>query len=212
MANQATPLAIRMVSHVQLIFAQHLLKYDTVSFTCHTLLSFQLMSRDKGVLRLVMKCNIQFINHLACVKQMLYKWAFSEVWKICCQVWEAFFSLRSVWEVVIIACWVWISQRNMKSTKPTLSHYGRSSLSVSALVLGSLGCSGFSEKLFHQTWVSSTGSLTVWLLQSCPATLQKAHSLPLWGALKKSMAWAPLLLIHLVRSHTWLSKSKLNHT
>ncbi len=96
-------------------------------------------------------------------------------------------------------------------TSLTLSHSRRSSLSVSALVLGSLGCSSLSGKLLHQTTVSSTGCLTVWLLQSCPATLQKTHSQPLWRALMKSTAWAPLLLILLVRSHTWLSKGELNH-
>lgn len=102
-----------------------------------------------------------------------------------------------------------ISKREMKSTKKP--HSRQSCLTVSALVLGSLVCSGLSGKLFHQTRVSSTGCMAVWLLQGCPATLQKTHSQPLWRALMKSMAWALLLLILLVRSHTWLSKGKLNH-
>lgn len=93
----------------------------------------------------------------------------------------------------------------------TLSHSRHSSLPVSALGLGSLSRSGLSGKLLHQTRVSSPGChLTV---RFSRAALQHFKRLgrPLWRALMKSVAWASLLLILLVRSHTWLSKGKLNH-
>lgn len=161
------------------------------------------------------KRNSLFTNHLAFAKWKPFKLEFSEVWKICCQAKAAFLSLRCFWGVGYHCL---LSLKILKRGKVrqvitplTQSHSRYSSLSVSALVLGSLGCSGLSGKLLHQTRVSSTGCLTVWLLQSCPAILQKIHSQPLWRALMKSMAWAPLLLILLVRSHTWLSKGKLNH-
>lgn len=126
-----------------------------------------------------------------------------------------FWGVKCFMGLLIIACLTLKIPKRHKVHQvitPSHSRHSRhSSLSVSALVLGSLGCSGLSGKLLHQIRVSSTGCLTVWLLQSCPAILQKTHSQSLWGALMKSMAWAPLLLILLVRSHTWLSKGKLNH-
>lgn len=107
-----------------------------------------------------------------CAKWKLLKQAFSEVWSVFFQTGLKSLSLPSHYPI-------------------SLSHGSQSSLSVSALVRGSLGCSGLSGKLLHQIRVSSTGCLTVWLLQSCPAILQKTHSQPLWRALMKSMAWAP---------------------
>lgn len=47
------------------------------------------------------------------------------------------------------------------------SHY------LLSLVLGSLGCSGLSGKLLHQTGVSSSGSLAGWLLQKLPYKTSK---------------------------------------
>lgn len=169
---------------------------------------------DKGRCAGVQNATSYSQTHSARAKWKLFKLAFSEVWKIICQVKEAFLSRRCFFWGVGYHCSLSLEipkrdKVHQVITPPLPLPHSRHSLSVSALVLGSLGCSGLSGKLLHQTRVSSTGCLTVWLLQSCPAILQKPQSQPLWRALMKSMAWAPLLLILLVRSHTWLSKRQV---
>lgn len=188
--NQASPLAIRMGSHVQLTLSHRLFRawHSELHFSnVAAIWCIAFLVRGRGPCKT--KCNI----FLQTMYLAFTKW---ELFRVVCNIGyqgkEVFESLRCFLGLVIIACWVWRSQKETRSTKSLLSsHSTHSFLPVAALVLGSLGCSGLGVKLLHQTRVSSTGRLTEWLLSSCPAILQKTHSGPLWRAVMKSMAWYP---------------------
>ena len=220
MGNQASPLAIRTGRHVQLTLSRRLLRArhsraSHLKRRCRLSWCIGFLAGGQRPLSWSTKCNILFTNPFSLRKMKAVQTGI--FWGVKNRLpSESGISEPEVVFLLGVGYHCSLSLEIPKRDKvhqvitPPLSlPHSRHSLSVSALVLGSLGCSGLTGKLLHQTRVSSAGCLTVWLLQSCPAILQKPRSQPLWRALMKSMAWAPLLLILRVRSHTWLSKRQV---